>query len=278
MNRALLVGINKYPGAPLSGCVNDITDMANFLVKNCKFKMQEIRLLTDSRATAKEILARLKWLITGVKKGDRILFHYSGHGAQVVTRDKKGEVDGKDEVICPVDFDWTDKHMIRDKDFAKLFSAVPKGVEFVWISDSCHSGDMSKYFPKTKQTAKTMMPPADIEWRLQTFNNQTKIQPNSLPKEASKLNVALISGCQSNQTSADATFNNRPNGALTYFLLKELQKPNGLSESLVTVVKNINKALDANDFKQNPHLEGSKEIEKKGFLDSSKVKEFYLVN
>ena len=27
MNRALLVGINKYPGQPLNGCVNDVQDM-----------------------------------------------------------------------------------------------------------------------------------------------------------------------------------------------------------------------------------------------------------
>jgi hypothetical protein len=51
MNRALLVGINSYPGAPLNGCVNDVTDMANFLVDNCNFTMSDIRLLTDARAT-----------------------------------------------------------------------------------------------------------------------------------------------------------------------------------------------------------------------------------
>jgi hypothetical protein len=35
MDRALLVGINKYPGCPLYGYVNDITDMANFLKDTC---------------------------------------------------------------------------------------------------------------------------------------------------------------------------------------------------------------------------------------------------
>ena len=27
------VGINKYPGAPLNGCVNDIEDLSNFLMQ-----------------------------------------------------------------------------------------------------------------------------------------------------------------------------------------------------------------------------------------------------
>ena len=39
MNRALLVGINKYPSSPLNGCINDIQDMADFLVGKCKFAM-----------------------------------------------------------------------------------------------------------------------------------------------------------------------------------------------------------------------------------------------
>ncbi|HEY3116002.1 MAG TPA: caspase family protein, partial [Chloroflexota bacterium] len=75
MNRALLVGINAYPGAPLNGCVNDVTDMASFLVKPCGFAMGDIRLVTDSRATKTAIVDRLGWLLTGLQKGDRILFH-----------------------------------------------------------------------------------------------------------------------------------------------------------------------------------------------------------
>ena len=51
MDRALLVGINAYPGAPLAGCLNDVTDMATFLTSKSGFAADSIRLLTDSRAT-----------------------------------------------------------------------------------------------------------------------------------------------------------------------------------------------------------------------------------
>src|SRR5258708_24167619 len=132
MNRALLVGINKYPGAGLDGCINDVEDMAQFLVKKHLLKEQEIRLLTDARATKSAIVERLHWLVKGGKRGDRLLFHYSGHGAKAPTRNPEGELDGKDEVICPVDFDWTDHHMIRDKEFDKLYSVVPAAAEVVW--------------------------------------------------------------------------------------------------------------------------------------------------
>src|SRR5215813_3086299 len=129
MNRALLVGINEYQGSPLAGCVNDVTSMAAVLSGRCGFAKDDIRLLVDSRATTEGIRERLQWLVKGVVPGDRILFHFSGHGIQTASRDRvSAEVDGLDEAICPVDFDWTDKHMIRDKEFAQIFAAVPPGV------------------------------------------------------------------------------------------------------------------------------------------------------
>ena len=77
MNRALLVGINNYPDPnKLSGCVNDVTDTAAFLVAKCGFAHDDIRLVTDERATAKNILDRLGWLLTGLMKGDRIFFQF----------------------------------------------------------------------------------------------------------------------------------------------------------------------------------------------------------
>ena len=104
MDRGLLVGINAYPGNELQGCVNDVTDMAEFLVSHCGFNENDIRLLTDGRATTEAIMEHLKWLMSGAKSGDRVVFHYSGHGAQFPIRDQSGKVTRVDECICPVDF------------------------------------------------------------------------------------------------------------------------------------------------------------------------------
>src|SRR6478736_5931013 len=137
MNKALLVGINKYPGNELNGCINDVEGMADFLITKRNFAHSDIRLLTDARATNQGIRERLSWLLEGLKPGDRALFHYSGHGTQVATRNPKAEVDGLDEVICPVDFDWSSHtNMIRDQEFNKIFASIPSGVEFIWVSDS----------------------------------------------------------------------------------------------------------------------------------------------
>lgn len=263
MNRAFLVGINSYPGAPLRGCVNDVVDMANFLVEQCGFKKEEIRLLTDDRATTAGITERLNWLAKGLKKGDRVLFHYSGHGAQMATRNKKEEIDGLDEVICPVDFDWSVAHAIRDKDFAKIFSTVPDGVEFIWVSDSCHSGDLSREI--SVHANKAYPCPADFAWRNSAARSIKEI-PLGLAKTATAINAALISGCKSDQTSADAMFANRANGALTYFLLHELNKTGGKTLPLVSLVKAVNTSLKSHGYQQQPQLEGSPAIAKRGFM------------
>lgn len=281
MNKALLVGINRYPGNELNGCINDVEDMANFLTSKCNFAHGNIRMLTDGRATTQGIRERLNWLLSGLKAGDRVFFHYSGHGAQVATRNPEAEVDGLDEVICPVDFDWSNTHMIRDKEFNKLFATVPVGVEFVWVSDSCHSGDLSRDFTKpTSKSAselkghpkvkyRTMIPPADLDWRLRTAKKQN-IRALTMNKAPDNYNVALISGCKSDQTSADAYIKGRYNGALTYYLLSELKKSNGLTENLTTIVKNVNKALKKAKYSQQPQLEGSPSIISKSFLSQQK--------
>ena len=106
-NKALLVGINKYkiPGADLNGCVNDVANMRDILLKFFGFTTKEIRVLVDERATKKNIMERLKWLVGGAKAGDRLLLHYSGHGSQVVDRDGDELKDRMDEIICPHDMD-----------------------------------------------------------------------------------------------------------------------------------------------------------------------------
>lgn len=267
VNKALLVGINQYPGNALNGCVNDISDMASFLTKKCGFASNEIRLLTDQRATTSEIKNQLIWLTSGAKVGDRILFHYSGHGAQVASMDRRNNVSSLAEVICPIDFDWSPEHMITDQDFIELFSVVPVGVEFVWISDSCHSGGLDREMAQASHpnVLKRMIPPVDIAWKVM-IAKEANMNLIGINKSASLVNAALIAGCKSEQTSADAYFSGRYNGALTYFLLKELNKADGLEVPLSVLVPRVVMALKQSNFDQEPQLDGLAQVEQKSFL------------
>ena len=264
-DKALLIGINAYPGAPLAGCINDVTDMAEFLVKACNFAPASIRLLVDNRATTEAIKERLEWLVSGLKKGDRVVFQYSGHGAQVASRAGSGEVDSLDEVVCPYDFDWTDSKMIRDKDFNRIFGRIPPGVLAMWISDSCHSADLGRNPGNLGgRRIKALLPPADLRWRILTAHHDK--MPLQTLRDPILPNIVLISGCKSEQTSADATFGKRPNGALTYFLLKELQKPKAWLKPMTQIITGVQEALRKANFEQVPQLEGPVLMCSKPFL------------
>ena len=80
--KALLVGINKYQlqDADLRGCINDVENMRDVLINIYRFNPENIRVLTDYRATKRDILSRLHWLIDDSVNGDELVFHYSGHG------------------------------------------------------------------------------------------------------------------------------------------------------------------------------------------------------
>jgi hypothetical protein len=251
-NKALLVGINAYPNPNnnLRGCINDIIDMEYFITsKNKVYSKENIKTLTDNKATKKNILDHLNWLLLGASAGDQILFHYSGHGAQLHSIEHAYEKDGLDEIICPYDFSDADptQTAITDKEFAKIFATIPKGVHFVWISDSCHSEDLSRKQHITPET------------RFRRFNHETQqgltIPTASLGAEPVPLHGALLSGCASHQLSADAYINNRFNGAFTHYLIKNLSQY-GQDASMQDIVKYVNMDLMDNDYDQNPQSEG----------------------
>ncbi len=133
-NKAFLVGINDYApvgasGSDLNGCVSDAEDMANTLII-CGFDSKDIRICTNKRATKEGILKGLNWLIKGAKKGDSLVFYYSGHGSQVADIDKD-EIDRKDEILCPHDTDFATKTYITDDDLRNIFSKIVNGVNII---------------------------------------------------------------------------------------------------------------------------------------------------
>ena len=258
-NKALLVGINAYPNPSnhLRGCINDIVDMEYFIAsKNKIYPKENIRTLTDSRATKKGILTALNWLLLGASAGDQILFQYSGHGAQIPSHNPSIEKDGLDEIICPYDFnrEYAAETAISDKEFASIFAKIPLGVHFVWISDSCHSEDLSRKHEIVEAIA--------TDTRFRRFNHKNSTQQTeaiapvtSLGTAAIQLHGALLSGCASHQLSADAYINNRFNGAFTHYLIKNLSLY-GQDASMQEIVKYVNIDLMEHDYDQNPQSEG----------------------
>ncbi len=254
-NKALLVGINAYPNPNnnLRGCINDIVDMEYFIAsKNKVYPKENIRTLTDSRATKKGILTALNWLLLGASAGDQLLFQYSGHGAQIPSHNPSIEKDGLDEIICPYDFNGEDAAAtaISDKEFASIFAKIPQGVHFVWISDSCHSEDLSRKHEFTTDTRFRRFNHMDSTNQAQAIAPIASLGSTLIP-----LYGALLSGCASHQLSADAYINKRFNGAFTHYLIKNLNLY-GQNASMQEIVKYVNIDLMEHDYEQNPQSEG----------------------
>jgi hypothetical protein len=268
-NKALLIGINKYPDPrnELRGCVNDILDMEHFITESNKvYQRENIKKLTDKDATKKGIITQIKWLVEGVQPGDQILLHYSGHGAQVPTMNGTVEKDGLDEVICPYNFNGSNDTILRDKEFAQLFSGIPKGVHFIWISDSCHAEDLSRdpkmawegqyrYFMGAKEAYNEA-----VSTKTESYQDNATRLENVIN---TSLNGALLSACASHELSADAFINNRYNGAFTYYLIKNLLEY-GNSKPMDLIIKLVNSDLANHGYDQNPQTEGL--LENKGFF------------
>lgn len=256
MDSALLVGINKYPYPnALHGCIDDITDAAAELVHGLGFASGGITKLTDAHATVAAIKAALVHAVSPLKSGDRFLFWYSGHGAQLV------EGDAATDVICPVDFAFTAATSVTVQDFHAAFAKIPAGVTAVWGSDSCHSGDLERDFyahgvPKMfrRDPARGEAPAAPATVR--TFKDISASLPN----------IALISGCRSDQTSADAYINGRYNGAFTYYLLQALKAPHGLQTPLTALIPKVQAALHQDHYTQIPQLSGPPTEVSRAFL------------
>ncbi|MFL6451633.1 MAG: caspase family protein [Bryobacteraceae bacterium] len=134
--RAICVGINAYPGVnQLYGCVPDAQLWARTL-GSLGFQTQ---LLLDANATYNGLLSALKSLVTSSKRGDVIVFQYSGHGTSI----PHGARQEPDEAMVPFDF-FTTGALLLDKELASVFSAVPDGVNLTCFFDCCHSGDLDR--------------------------------------------------------------------------------------------------------------------------------------
>lgn len=272
--KALLVGINDYSpvgsgGPDLNGCVNDVKDMAHTLnaLSIVPATPATMRILTDRRATRAAIIEGLQWLVTGAKRGDTLVFHYSGHGSQVA--DVSGdEIDGKDETICPHDF--ASKGMIKDDDLLAAFRGLAAGVNLDVILDSCHSGTGTReleamaMLPQEQQlTQRYIEPPLDCGFFIDSDPMiptrgllKARAGGDRAPVIVPGINHVLWAGCRSNQTSAEASIGGVVRGIFTYNYCKALRRA-GTAITRQRLDALVCADVRAMGYTQVPQLEGS---------------------
>lgn len=227
---SLHIGLNAvdpahYQGwdGALAACEFDAKDMLA-IARNRGFSRSD--LLLTPRATAANVIAAIASAAKTCKSGDLFLLTYSGHGGQVpdTNHDEQRLPTGlKDKY----DETWVlfDRQLVDDELYV-LWGKFRAGVRVLVLSDSCHSGTVTRALPSFLDPAgaapaggpaRRWLP---LEQSLKVFraNRQLyeSVQRDNPTAENTRVRAAvlLVSGCMDNQFSMDGPRNGQFTGTL----------------------------------------------------------------
>lgn len=279
--KALLVGINYVNNNPrfrLEGCYTDVEWATETLMTKYGFQKNEIRILRDdghpsshADPTRENFIEAVKWLVSDVKPGDLIFWHFSGHGIQAAIGGRAGfewELEeakklnqedmagGKQEALAPSDIKWEDgqwQNYISTYEFRKMVcDKVPESALFVCIFDCCHSGTTMRD-PGCKSFVKARrLDPPDGSRDLEPANSGTRSLDLELERSFPDYCI-LIAGAHSSQTAADANIDGKKCGALSCYLYQNLNENPRIT--YMGLVKACKAALKQKRFTQVPQLD-----------------------
>ena len=215
------IGLNQvdprhYHGwdGQLQACEADAHDMHDI----AKARGFSPTVLLTKDATAQAVSDALTSAASELEAGDMLLLTYSGHGGQVPDRH------GGDEGADAQDETWVlyDRMLVDDELYA-LWAAFKRGVRLLVLSDSCHSGTVSRNAMDALTGARETRAmigddaprfrdlPLDVQ--RETYREHKAlydgIQRDHARGDQAKVaaSVILISGCQDNQLSQDGDRN-----------------------------------------------------------------------
>ena len=249
MKRALTIGINDYPNAPLQGCVNDATQWALYFSETRRF--DRVNTIIGRDATRARVTAAIRAMLEVSVAGDEIAIQYSGHGTRVP--DQSGdEKDQLDEAWVLYDGVWL------DDEIADLLKDLPSGVKMVVVSDSCHSGTVSraeaaKTGRRMKCIACALAPRGGSPDRVRRMFSQVVKEDR---RDESAMNHLLLAGAAPTEYAWDSSFKGQPWGAMSFHALSILRSPAARSMSWDQFIIALSKRLPSEDSPQHPQLEG----------------------
>lgn len=239
LKRALLIGIN-YTGTSqqLNGCINDVIEVEKLLVS---LKYSEIVSLTDTtanlrtnkRPTRENIISWMKTMMEKTKDKDTLVVYYSGHGSYTTDRNSD-ETDGKDELICPVDY-ATNKGITDDEMNSLFINNLHSGAKLRCIFDCCHSGSI-----------------LDLQYRYAQFRRQEIDSARATTK-----NIICLSGCKDDQYSYE-TWVGKARGALSVNFItaakRILEGPPGTSSTWADLCNMVRENFESINEIQYPQI------------------------
>jgi len=249
--KSLHIGVNAVDpasyGAPfeLIACEADARDMARI----AKARGAKTKLLLTAKATCDAVLEAIAKASSELEPGDLFFLTYSGHGGQVQDVDGDEKDDQLDETWCLFD------SQLRDDDINTALASFAEGVRILMLSDSCHSGTVSRGIAlerdqklEAESAAKRL--PLDATKREFAVHAQQYHGRRVVPLSAVKATGVLISGCRDNQTSQDGDVN----GAFTAAFLSAWEDGDFKGDHS-ELHKAVVKSLKEQGYEQVPNLQ-----------------------
>lgn len=272
--RALLIGIGNYaPGTgwkPIHGD-RDLPMLKQALIQ-AGFEEKDLLLLKNEQATKVAISNAFQQLLDNCQPGDKVLFHFSGHGQQL--RDLNGdEADGLDEALAPFDAPAVaqrpdtysgDQHLIDDELESwinRLRRKLGSGGQLLFSIDACHSGTASKgngrvrgaMPPLLLQAAALPAPLPQPENESGYFNSKGAVAKND-----AQSSFSLIAATQANKQ--DYEYADKQVGSLSYAFAEALKRVPAQPTTIRELFEQIRNNMAIIVPFQTPQLEGDRDV------------------
>ncbi|NEZ59251.1 caspase family protein [Adonisia turfae] len=243
---ALLVGVNQYPSGNsrftnLRGCTTDVELQRELLIHRFGFQASDILVLSDDAAhkpTRSNILAAFEeHLIHQAQPGDVVVFHFSGHGSQVLEPNSP-DGDGLNSTFVPGDIqeNGTDVDDIMGRTLFLLTSALSTDQVSV-VLDSCYAGGGTRGnvrvrsgFDGNSYQASAAELAYQSQW-LRTLGVDVPTLQNRRNIGVAK--GVVIAAAQKDEEAVDVGFDGFYAGAFTYLLTQYLWQQTDSSQGTV---------------------------------------------
>ena len=208
IGRSLHIGVNRIDKAHygidgvLGGCEFDAADM-QVIASERGFETQ---ILLTAEATSAAVTEAIASAAHDLRPGDVFLVSYAGHGAQVPDLNADEVDDGRDETWCLFD------RMLVDDELSTLWGGFAHAVRIVVVSDSCHSGSVSRdIFFSPPPPGRFRNLPREAETYAYASHQELYdgIQAQNIQGDHVGIGatVMLLSGCLDSQLSSDGDRN-----------------------------------------------------------------------
>src|SRR5262249_48651005 len=153
-----------------------------------------------------------------------VVFHFSGHGSQVLDEVDGDEIDGLDETLVAYDSDLRGKADIIDDELNVLFQELTRKCKNVtFVMDCCHSGSNVRAVAEARRVDRPWLQ-KDAE-KLLKDRKDRGIDVAKTKERFEGREYVLIAGCRADQLSYEHyDAQNNPSGALTFHLVNEIKR------------------------------------------------------